>query len=259
MAHALAGRRGHASDEADDGLLHVGLAPACGVGFIGAADFADHDHGVGIRIVVEGAHHVDVLQTVDRVATDANGAGLAQADFGELGHGFIGQRAGAADHADAALAVDVAGHDADLDFFRRDQAGAVRAQQQGALAACGFLGLHAVANFQHVTNRDAFGDADRQIQVGLDGFPDGSGGAGRRHIDHRHRGAGFRSRFLDRCVNRDVKNPLARLLGVHAGDEAVLAVGVFLALLGVELARLARDALGNDLGVFVDVDGHDDS
>jgi hypothetical protein len=54
VAHALAGRGGHAGDEADDGLLHVGLAPAGGFGFVGAADFADHDHGIGVRIVVEG-------------------------------------------------------------------------------------------------------------------------------------------------------------------------------------------------------------
>jgi hypothetical protein len=48
----------------------------------------------------------------------------------------------------------------------------------------------------------------------------------------------------------------AGLLGVHARHEAVLAVRVFLALLGVELAGLARDALGDDLGVLVDVDRH---
>jgi hypothetical protein len=53
MAHALARRRGDAGDEADDGLLHVGLAPARGFGLVGAADLADHDHRVGVRVVVE--------------------------------------------------------------------------------------------------------------------------------------------------------------------------------------------------------------
>src|SRR5690606_15490585 len=62
--------------------------------------------------------------------------------------------------------------------------------------------------------------------------------------------------FLHRGVDRDVEDRLAGLLGVHARDEAVLAVRVFLALFGVELAGLARDALGDDLGVFVDVDRH---
>ena len=51
----------------------------------------------------------------------------------------------------------------------------------------------------------------------------------------------------------------AGLLGVHAGDKAVLAVGVFLAFFRMELAGLAGDALGDDFAVFVDVDRHDGS
>jgi hypothetical protein len=258
MAHALAGGAVTPAMKPDDRLLHVVLAPARGFGLVGAADLADHDDGVGFRIVVEGLHHVDVLQAVDRVAADADRAGLAQADLGELRHGFIGERAGARDDADAALAVDVAGHDADLDLVGRDQAGAVGAQQQRLLAALGFLGLHLVAHFQHVAHRDAFGDADRQVQVGFDGFPDRRGGARGRHVDHGHGGAGLLlGGFLHRGEDRDVEDLLAGLLRVHARHEAVLAVRVFLALLGVELAGLARDALGDDPGVLVDVDRHD--
>ena len=93
MAHALACRGGHTGDKADDGLFHVELAPAGGFGLIGAADFADHDDGVGVGVVVEGAHHVNVLQAVDGVATNAHGRRLAQTDFGELGHGLVGERA----------------------------------------------------------------------------------------------------------------------------------------------------------------------
>ena len=84
VAHALARRGRDAGDEADDGLLHVGLAPAGGFGLVRAADLADHDHGVGVRVVVEGLHHVDVLEAIDRVAADADGARLAEADFGQL-------------------------------------------------------------------------------------------------------------------------------------------------------------------------------
>ncbi len=51
-----------------------------------------------------------------------------EADLGELGDRFVGQRAGARDDTDASLAVDVTGHDADLDFVRRDQTGAVGAE-----------------------------------------------------------------------------------------------------------------------------------
>jgi hypothetical protein len=156
------------------GFLHVGLAPARGLGLVGAADLADHDHGVGVRVVVEQPHHVDVLEAVDRVAADAHRAALAEADLGELRHRFIGQRARAADHADAALAVDVARHDADLDLVGRDRARAVGAQQQRLLAAGGFLGLHLVAHLEHVLDGDAFGDADGQVQVGFHRFPDGA-------------------------------------------------------------------------------------
>ena len=55
---------------------------------------------------------------------------------------------------------------------------------------------------------------------------------------------------------RQVKNLLAGLFRIHAGDEAVLAVGIFLALFSVELARLPGDALGNDFGILVDQNGH---
>jgi hypothetical protein len=147
------------------GFFMLVLAPLCRFGLVRTADFADHDHGVGIGIVVEQPHHVEVLQAVDRIAADADRRRLAEADFGQLADRFVGQRARTRDDADAALAVDVAGHDADLDFVRRDQARAVGSEQQGLLAALGFLGLHLVARLEHVAHRDAFGDADRQIEV----------------------------------------------------------------------------------------------
>jgi hypothetical protein len=115
------------------------------------------------------------------------------------------------------------------------------------LPPASLLGLHLVAHHQHVAHRDALGDADDQVQVGLDGFPDGGSGAGRRHIDHATRWRRFADHgFLDRGVDGDVAELLAGLLGVDAGHEAVLAVGVSLAAQGVELAGLAGDALGDD-------------
>src|SRR5690606_11853750 len=111
------------------------------------------------------------------------------------------------------------------------------------LAAGGFLGLHLVAHRQHVLDRDAFGDADNEVEVGLDRFPDRVGRAGRRHVDDADVGAGVRLGVLDAGVDRDAFEALAGLLRVDAGDEAGLAIGVGLAALGVELAGLARDAL----------------
>src|SRR5206468_6870736 len=45
MAHAASRRGGLPGDEADDGLLHVGLDPLRGAFFRVAADFADQDDG----------------------------------------------------------------------------------------------------------------------------------------------------------------------------------------------------------------------
>ena len=93
MSHALACRCSDASDKAHDGLFHVVFAPARSFCFVGAANFTDHDHGIGVWVVVESAHHVDVLQTVDGVTTNADSRRLAQTDFGKLRHSFISQGA----------------------------------------------------------------------------------------------------------------------------------------------------------------------
>ena len=103
VAHAAAGRRGLAGDEADDRLLHVLLDVGGGRLFGVAADFADHDDGVGVGVVVEELEGVDEGGADDGVAADADAGGLADAELGELADGFIGQRAGARDDADVAL------------------------------------------------------------------------------------------------------------------------------------------------------------
>src|SRR5690606_13316852 len=245
VAHALARRRRNTGDEADHGFLHVVFGPLGGIHLVRAADFADHDDRIGIGIVVEQLEHVDVLQAVDGVAADAHGAGLAQAELGDLRHGFVRERARATDDADAALAVDVAGHDADLDFVGGDEAGAVRAQQQ-RLAV---LGLHAVLHVEHVAHGNAFGNADDQVELGFDGFPDGGRGARGRNIDDRNGGARFVLGVLDATVDGHAFEIFAGALGVDASHERGLAVGIFAAHAGMELARLARDALGDDFGV----------
>ena len=66
VTHAASGRRGLAGDESDDRLLHV-LLDVCGRGLFGiAADFADHDDGVGIGIVIEEADGIDEVGADDR-------------------------------------------------------------------------------------------------------------------------------------------------------------------------------------------------
>src|SRR5258706_35977 len=53
MTHAASRRSGLPGDEADNGFLHVGLDPLRGPLFGVAADFANQNNGVGIRIIVE--------------------------------------------------------------------------------------------------------------------------------------------------------------------------------------------------------------
>ena len=214
VAHPLARGRRDAGDEPHHRLLHVLLDPSRRGLLVGAADLADHDHRLGLRIVVEQLQNVDVLQSVDRIAADADAGGLPEAELGELPDRLVGERARARHHPDRASSVDVPRHDADLDLVGRDHARAVRADQQRALA------LHAVLGADHVAHRDALGDADHQIQVGLDRLLDRLRGERRRHVDHRDVRAG---RFLgigDRPEDRNAFEVLARLLRVHAGDEA---------------------------------------
>ena len=72
------------------------------------------------------------------------------------------------------------------------------------------LALHAVARADHVAHRDAFGDADHEIELGVDRFVDRRGGERRRHVDHRDGRAGRLLRLLAPSVDRDAFEVLAR-------------------------------------------------
>ena len=77
MAHAFARRRSDTRNKTNDRFFHIGFAPLCGICFVWSADFANHDDGVGIRIVIKCLHHIDVLQAIDGVATNTDSTGLA--------------------------------------------------------------------------------------------------------------------------------------------------------------------------------------
>ena len=94
-----------------------------------AADLAHHQDGVGVGVGLEQRQGVDEARAVDRVAADADAGALADPQVRELPDALVGQRARAADDADAARLVDVARHDADLALAGRDDAGAVGADQ----------------------------------------------------------------------------------------------------------------------------------
>src|SRR5207245_9665255 len=151
MTHAFAGRCGPTCDEANHRLLHMVLDPARTSLFGIAADLAYHDHGVGLRIVVEHLHHVDMLQAVHRIAANAHARRLPKTLLHQLANGFVGESTGARHHADAALLVNVAGHDADLDFVRRNYARTVVPDETRLLA------LHLLARANHVAHGYALG------------------------------------------------------------------------------------------------------
>src|SRR6266478_2553921 len=179
VAHAAAGGRGLASDEADNGLLlYVDLDPFRGALFGVATDFADHNDGVRVRIIVEEPDGVEERRADDGITADADAGGLADAELRQLVDGFVGQRPAAADHADISLLVNAAGHDADLALAGRNDAGAVRADQTS------FLKVHDRRDAYHVYGGDAFGDANDERELGVGGFQDGIGGIGRRDKDH---------------------------------------------------------------------------
>src|ERR1041384_1650449 len=77
-----------------------------------AADLADHDDGLGLRIGLERREAVDKVRPRQRIAADADRCRLP--DVARLPDRLVRQRSGARDNADRARAVDVPGHDADL-------------------------------------------------------------------------------------------------------------------------------------------------
>src|SRR6266853_1471141 len=172
MTHAASRRSSLAGDETDDRLLHVGLDPFGGALFGAAADFADHNDGVGVRIIVEKLNGVEERGADNGIAADADASRLADAELRQLMDGFVGQRAAAADDANVALLVDAARHDADFAFARGDDAGAVWADETR------FLEVQDGGDAHHVEGGNAFGDTDDERDFSVVGLENGVGGVG---------------------------------------------------------------------------------
>ena len=196
MAHAAARRGRAACDEPSAGLgaafLGLVLQELCRFFFGGATDFTDHDDRLGFIIAQEHVQHVDMFGALDRVAADANGRRLAQADVGCLLDRLISQRARAGHNTNRPAFVDVSRHDADLAGVRGDDTGAVRPDQAR------FAVLQRALHFHHVEHRDAFCDADDQLHFSVNGFHDRIRCKRRRHIDHGGIGLGHGLGFVDR-------------------------------------------------------------
>src|SRR4051812_35003948 len=251
MAHAASGRSSAARDEADHRLLAASLClidqKLRGIFFRRAANLADHHDRFRLGIGKEKLEAFDEVHALHGIAADAKRGGLAESFARGLKHSLIGQRAGARNDPDFARLEDVARHDANLAFARRHHARTVRTDETRLRSGQRALHLH------HVGNRNAFGDADDQRDLGIDRFGDRVGGAGRRHVDHAGVAAGLFFRFDHGVEHRQPEMRRAAFARRRAADHlgAVVDRG-----LRMEGAVLAGEALANDLGILVDEDGH---
>ncbi len=118
VAHRLAGRRREAGDVGEDRLRHV-LGDELGrLLLLVAADLADHHDQLRLRVVLELREHVDERGADDGVAADADDRRVAEAELRQLVADLVGQRAGARDEPDGALAEDLGRDDADVRLAR---------------------------------------------------------------------------------------------------------------------------------------------
>src|ERR1700679_2412045 len=112
MAHAAAGRRGAPGDEADHRLLAAALGLVLeelrAVFFGRAADLANHHDGMGLVVGEKHFEHRDEFRSLDRIAADVDGGGLAEPFARRLEYRLVSQRAGAGYDSDRAPPEDVA-------------------------------------------------------------------------------------------------------------------------------------------------------
>ena len=214
MAHALARRSRDACDvghhRLGDKLGDVGRRSF----FVAAADLADHDDAFGLRVALEQLDDIDEVHAAHRIATDAHAGALTQAVLGGLVHSLVSERARTRDDADAALLMDEARHDADLAFVGRDDARAVGSDQ-----ACARTGQRRF-DADHVVDRNAFGDADHQLDARIGGLEYGVGRSDSRHIDHAGGGAGLTHGIARGVEHRQVQVGGATAARLNAADYA---------------------------------------
>ena len=162
-------------------------------------------------------------------------------------YSFVSQGAGTRHDAYFAWQVNVTWHDADLAFAWRDNAWAVRADQGNTQ----FVALN--FSVQHVQGRNAFGDANDQLDAAERCFKDGILAERSRYVDNAGGCASGSYGFFHGVENRQVQVSGA----AFARSNATNHLGaVFDGLLGVEAALRTGDALADNFGVFIDQDAH---
>ena len=148
--------------------------------------------------------------------------------------------------------MNMTGHDANLNFVRRNQTGAVRAKQKRFALHL----RHAVLDLKQVAHGDAFGDANDQVQLGFNAFPNGGSGTCGRHIDHRHIGAGLCLRVFDRGKNRNTLEIFTGFFRMHTRHKGSLAIGIGTRGARVILTRFTGNTLGDNFCIFINQNRH---
>src|SRR5205814_1770585 len=133
-----------AGNKADDRFLHVGPDELSGSLFRVAANFANHDDRLGLRIAIKQIERVHKIRSDDWIATNADCGGLSDAALRKLMYGLVGQCARSRDDANIPLFVNVSWHDANLAFARRNNPRTIRADQSRAPVLQKFPGTHHV-------------------------------------------------------------------------------------------------------------------
>ncbi len=143
--------------------------------------------------------------------------------------------------------MDVPRLNANLALTRRDHTRAVRPDQAHTQLVA--LDL----NLEHIQCRNAFGDADDELDPTESRFEDRVLAERRRHVDHRGVSTGGLNGLPNGIEYRQTEVHGAALARRDAADH-LRAVGN--GLLGVEGTLRAGEALANDLGVLVDQYAH---
>ena len=242
MPHALSWRCHAAGDEGSDRLLHIVMDPFRSLFLRRTTDLADHEDRLGIRVVIEKLQCIDEVRAFDRVAADADRTRLSDACMGQLEGRFVSQRAGTGNHAHVAFFIDLSGDDADIRFIDRNETRAVRSDEAGLFAH------HVAVHLDHVFDRNMFRDADDELQARFDCFKDGIGCKGSRDENDRGRGFGDSDGISHGIEDRYAA---ADFTGSSRCRAAYDICAILLHLFGMETGCLARDALHNDFGIFM--------
>jgi len=147
-------------------------------------DFTDHHNTLGLGIVEEDLEAIDEVGAVEGITADTDAKSLAESGLSCLVDGFVSQSTRSGDNTDLSSLMDVAGHDTDLALLRRDDTGAVGADESGLV-----LLDESRLDTDHILGGDTFSNANGKRNFGFDGVKDSVRGEFWGNVDHGSVGA----------------------------------------------------------------------